>query len=191
MLPVLRSRIRGASTGSLSFLANLEHKAMARLDASDRSLALGRIAYEVGMLCLSPQYHAAAAKSDECMGQALAIESTLIHARSLFCFFFRAGRKDDIVAGDFVAKWASSPPPYLSEHLDRINKMLAHLTCARLKYIRSGDIKWDLSKMRGEIIATFLIFLGKVPPDIATQLEQEIGNRFRIKREHLVAYANP
>src|SRR6266853_1327643 len=71
------------------------------------------------------------------------LESFAIHCRSLFNFFYRDGKKDDIVAEKFFdpqTNWASARPietslPHLQCAAKRTDKEIAHLTETRLAMI--------------------------------------------------------
>lgn len=96
-----------------------------------------------------------------------ALESTLLHARTLLDFFTGnhpnegAWDKSDIRAGYFVHGnewWKSSKLPYLDTQKPNINKSLSHLTFERIE----EDYKWDVARIMQEIEAAYAEFLERL-----------------------------
>jgi len=97
------------------------------------------------------------------------VESFLLHARVLRDFFCREGKGDDVVARHFVSGWTQPPVSeysYISDQKqkDRLNKALAHLTTARVRYDSEGK-QWDVDKVRCEIERMIDRFLSELPDD--------------------------
>ena len=90
----------------------------------------------------------------------MALESSLIHARNLRDFFSPNGRKDDILARDFVSPLPRIALPYLrNKSTDRrLNRLLAHPSYSRTKLVG----KWDISTLCREVEAAWQSFLRRL-----------------------------
>lgn len=166
---------------------------MCTLTPQDRAFAARTLAYEVGVLVQAPEYWSKASACGDQLGKVLALESALLHARTVYDFFFTEAVKDDITARDFVDAWNRSKeltPCYVKKHRDRINKMLAHMTRARLEFIRAGQHEWDLALIRWELVQVFLRFLENCPA-IASIIESELLSRFSVSLAELKAMPKP
>ena len=95
------------------------------------------------------------------------IESLLVHTRMLREFFYyfwdfkhrkyRAARNkrhgDDVIAQDFIPDWSDHCPPigrYLSDHKDRLDKSLAHLSTQRVRF-KQTEKRWNVDAIYEEM----------------------------------------
>jgi hypothetical protein len=91
----------------------------------------------------------------------VALESLLIHARSLADFFLGdrpPGRRDDILAIDYfdnATTWTQQRArlmPYISVERDRLNRAVAHLSYDRIQHKAAGaDPSWDISRIVNDV----------------------------------------
>ena len=108
------------------------------------------------------------------------LECFLLHARVLDDFFYKDTcnelHKDDVLAWQYfesLDEWNRIRPTsgsYLKKNRDRLNKSLAHLTYARIKYERDGK-GWDHEQIFDEIENLWNIFLRGVPEHARIQFE--------------------
>ncbi|MGD0898699.1 MAG: hypothetical protein ABR915_12755, partial [Thermoguttaceae bacterium] len=85
------------------------------------------------------------------------LESFLLHARTLRDFLCHDKKRwdDDVLAGDFFKvpeTWTKVRPqlgPYLTQNKMRLDKTLAHISYARLRF-RAND-EWDISAVLREL----------------------------------------
>ena len=101
----------------------------------------------------------------------LALESWTIHFRNLkqFLYYKENHHPDDVVADDFLdqnhCNWISMRPEcpeILEKNFVKVNKMTAHLTYSRSKYISENDYEWyfvmllfELSKIYNKYVELF------------------------------------
>jgi len=95
------------------------------------------------------------------------IESLLVHTRVLrdffYCFWnsrerrYSANRNkihhDDVIAQDFIPDWDEHCPAigqYLSDHKDRLDKSLAHLSTSRVSF-RQTEKRWNVDAIEEEL----------------------------------------
>ena len=96
------------------------------------------------------------------------LEAFLLHARVLYGFLFRAPRKSDAAPSDFLAPehvWAADPAktcPKLSADIDRIDKMLAHLTWKRPEFIQRLEHSWSVEAYVTELRGAYREFASRL-----------------------------
>ncbi len=103
------------------------------------------------------------------------VESFLLHARVLAEFFCSEGRKDDIVAADFIPGWirpTSSDWPYTEGCKTRLNKALAHLTMRRVTEYQTAE-PWDIAKMKSELDNVIRRFHVELPVEMQPWFQDE------------------
>lgn len=76
-----------------------------------------------------------------------ALESLLLHARSIREFFRASGRDNDILAKDFLGAAVRVRMPYLRRNRTRLDRRIAHLTYSRS---RMASL-WDVDRIMIEI----------------------------------------
>ena len=107
----------------------------------------------------------------------MALESFLLHFRNLRAFLCPSIQPisvDDVCASDFINAPEArdlGTASRLSVDQERINKMLAHLSYSRDKYIAAGDHKWMFARMLVVVLEEMQVFFG--------QLSKERRNWFR------------
>lgn len=96
------------------------------------------------------------------------LESFLLHTRVLRDFFYPERiNDDDVIASHFVENWKLIRPemsPWLAGHKQGLNKALAHLSIARLKYEREQK-KWNVSALQQEIESLISRFMERLPDE--------------------------
>jgi hypothetical protein len=100
--------------------------------------------------------------------ESLILEALLIHFRNLMHFLY-ANRQTgdlrvlpgDVIACDYVGpSWQPPSPSWLSECWQRCNRLLAHLSIDRCRYIESRTIEWrGLDEKVEHIKAVYVSFL--------------------------------
>ena len=99
----------------------------------------------VGTLSVQAQQHKTV--------DSLIFEALLVHLRNLLQFLFanRLKQKDDplrVLPGDVLAcdyvgpAWRPTRPPWLTEYREGCNRLLAHLSIERPRYIENRTIEW-------------------------------------------------
>lgn len=92
------------------------------------------------------------------------LESSLLHARNLIEFLIgRSSRRaTDMAPEDFSEGWEPRPEPSirrLREHLDQIDKHLAHLTWARVDWRKDATAEyWNYPELATDVLAVFTEF---------------------------------
>ena len=111
------------------------------------------------------------------------IESLLVHTRVLRDFFYyfwdfkerkyRAKREkrydDDVIAQDFIPDWSDYCPPigqYLSDHKERLDKSLAHLSTLRVRF-KQTEKRWNVDAIHDELRPVIDHFKERLPVDMA------------------------
>ena len=123
-----------------------------------------KVCYERSMLDWCAQQirlEKALPKSDDAKSN-LVLEGFLLHARVLRDFLVKKNPKlDDVLAEHFLEEPLPylGPLPYLEEHRERLNKLLAHLTYTRREY----EKRWDVAKIHTEIDRAWREFLDVLP----------------------------
>jgi len=99
-------------------------------------------------------------KPEAALGRMLlnvALESALIHARNILCFFRANDSVEDVRACQFVTE---RPPDFNMEYLkgrsQELSKLLAHPSYSRGKL----DHNWKVAKLESEITTAWAAFLG-------------------------------
>ena len=139
----------------------------------DLRAAAGHVSYEIRMLVFAgkrlPSYHSSPAGLGE-DDKNMALETFLLHFRNLRAFLCpekELPRADDVIASDFLDKTLArdlADSDLLSVDRERLNKMLAHLSYSRRKYIQLGTHAWDVLAMLRVMLDQFEAFLVKLPP---------------------------
>jgi hypothetical protein len=100
------------------------------------------------------------------------LESFLLHTRTLRDFLCDDKKKwtDDVLAHDFFketpGQWTKARPPlgpYLSQNKERLNKMLAHISYARLGF--KAQDEWDIGAVLHELDVIWKAFLKALSPE--------------------------
>jgi hypothetical protein len=98
------------------------------------------------------------------------LEPFLLHVRNIRDFLYcNSLQKDDVLAVHFFVKpndWIAVRPPlgnYLESLRERINKSLAHLSYARLKY--RSDEGWNIERIKNELDKPWRAFIDVLSPE--------------------------
>jgi len=93
----------------------------------------------------------------------IALESTLVHARNLRDFFSPNGRRNDVLARDFVTPLPRIAMPYLRRAPTgrRIDRLLAHPSYDRSRLSK----QWPIGTLRIELIQAWKAFLDRLARD--------------------------
>jgi len=111
------------------------------------------------------------------------IESLLVHTRVLRDFFYyfwdfkerkyKAKRdkryEDDVIAQDFIPDWSDYCPAigrYLSDHKERLDKSLAHLSTLRVRF-KQTEKRWNVDAIYDELRPPIDRFKEKLPAHMA------------------------
>lgn len=93
------------------------------------------------------------------------MDAIAVHARALIEFFYGrpAGRarREDLRAADFVPDWDRELPDHLAEHLDQLDKHLAHVTLRRAAD-RADGIVIAVGPVADELLETAAEFARRV-----------------------------
>jgi hypothetical protein len=136
--------------------------------------AASYVTYEIRMLIYAAHhlggFHSSpmAAPGDE--EKNMALESFLLHFRNLrgfLCPSLQTTIEDDIIASDSLKETTAldhGDLKLLSVDKDRIDKMLAHLSYSRGRFIATGQKGWEVAKMLKLMLGQLQVFLAKLPP---------------------------
>jgi hypothetical protein len=100
--------------------------------------------------------------------ESLIFEASLVHFRILLHFLFANRQKGDflrvfpgdVLALDYGPSWQPTRPSWLHEYWTRCNKLLAHLSVERPKYIESRTIEWPGLRLKIEHVeVVYVMFL--------------------------------
>lgn len=124
-----------------------------RGDAALRSAAR-TIEYEFRMFLVGVAALSRAPSPEE---RNLVLEALLIHARNLRDFFAASGKKDDILAVDFVSQLPRVALPYLRSPTSRrrLNRLVAHASYSRPRLGKN----WDVNRILRELEKAMRSFL--------------------------------
>jgi len=101
----------------------------------------------------------------------MALESFLVHFRNLRAFLcpsLQPTYDDDVIASDFLGDPQArdiGDVARLAVDRQRLNRMLAHLSYSRDKYIRSGESIWRIAELTAIVLDEFEKFLGQLPDE--------------------------
>lgn len=133
------------------------------------------ICYEIEMLAFSGQHlggaHSSPATKPWGNEKNMALESFLLHFRNLrdfLCPLLPKVNKDDICASDFLDKPAvdnEGDAAKLSKDQERINKMPAHLSDERRRFIKENNYAWFPMTMLVGTLKEMKTFLGRLPEE--------------------------
>ena len=123
--------------------------------------AARHVAYEIDMLLytarsLGSLYSSPPSGLSEPQ-QNVALESFLLHFRNLRAFLcpsLQATGVDDVIAGDFLHRSEAidvGDAAALAADKQRLDRMLAHLSYSRDKYIAAGDAGWPIEIGRAHV----------------------------------------
>ena len=105
--------------------------------------------------------------------QNIALESFLLHFRNLRAFLcpsLQTTGDDDAIASDFLGRTVATDvgdAVILSAGKQRLDRMLAHLSYSREKYIAAGDGGWRVAQMTVDLLKQLEAFLAQLPPQTA------------------------
>lgn len=129
------------------------------------------VRYEYLMLLVSSQYLESGMSSPmDDLTKNLALEAFLLHYRNLrsfLCPSLQPIKDDDVIASDFVDCARAEDignTDVLKADLQKINKLLAHLSYSRVEYKEAGDKSWDPDRMVAGIQSSFQVFIDRLPP---------------------------
>jgi hypothetical protein len=110
------------------------------------------------------------------IGESMALESFLVHARNLRDFFARNGRDNDVLARDFLGRLASVRLPFLRRTATRhrLDRRIAHISYSRSKLKRD----WPVTTILNELDAAMAKFereLRAASPRLADSLVVATG----------------
>ena len=115
--------------------------------------------------------------------ESLIFEASLIHFRTLLHFLFANRKKGDllrvfdgdVLAVDYVGPaWQTTRPVWLPEYWQRCNRLLAHLSIERPKYIENSTIEWPGLRDKIEHIeVVYVMFLRSLTIDRQAWFQQE------------------
>lgn len=154
----------------------MTRKAGPRLIQSDADLrtAAHHVGYEIEMLMYSGEYigwgHSSPPSTPTGNDRNMALESFLLHFRNLRAFLcpsLQTVSSDDILASDYLNRTdpedIGDPQRFHAAEKARLDKMLAHLSYTRAKYISSDDHFWPGALMTKSIIEEFIKFVPLLP----------------------------
>jgi hypothetical protein len=126
------------------------------------------LGYEWLMVRSSVQASLAAAARRDGVAKNIALERFLLHARNIRDFFRANGRRDDVLARDFLGTPIRVRMPVLRSRTigTRLNRRVAHLSHSRARLGR----RWPVSKLLAEIENAMTRFeqrLREVDPKLA------------------------
>jgi hypothetical protein len=134
--------------------------------------AAAHVDYEIEMLVYSAScvggWHSLSQNTREGYPNNMALESFLLHFRNLRAFLCPSLQPvsiDDVCASDFFDEPEErdlGTASRLSEDQERLNKMLAHLSYRRDKYITAGDYKWMVARMLVVVLEDLQAFFGQL-----------------------------
>jgi hypothetical protein len=134
--------------------------------------AAAHVDYEIAMLVYSASYvggwHSSPHTTPAGNPKNMALESFLLHFRNLRAFLCPSLQPisiDDVCASDFLDELEErdlGTARTLSVDQVRINKMLAHLSYSRDKYIAAGDHKWMFARMLVVVLEGMQAFFGQL-----------------------------
>jgi hypothetical protein len=148
---------------------------VARIIRSDGELeeAAVHVRYEVNMLLFAVGVvggcHSSPQSTPEENDRNVALDSFLLHFRNLRAFLcpkLQRVEADDILAGDFLKRpefFDVADSDALAVDKKRIDKMLAHVSYNRTKYINDGDEVWMCARLASTMLANFDRFLAALP----------------------------
>jgi hypothetical protein len=130
-----------------------------------------QVSYEIDMLGFSAEHlsglHSSPMTDPVGNEKNMALESFLLHFRSLRDFLCPSSqRDDDVLASDFLGMYDGSDVGdrgKLNVDKGRLDKMLAHVSYLRLDYIEAGDHWWDSSVMLILMLSELQKFLVRLP----------------------------
>ena len=99
----------------------------------------------------------------------MALEAFLLHFRNLRAFLcpkLQPIKEDDIIASDFFGATEAAdvvPSAPFEEEKQRIDKMLAHISYRRDRYILDGQDDWTVHDLASLMLAQIDIFLSSLP----------------------------
>lgn len=97
--------------------------------------------------------------------------ATLVHYRCFIDFYFTSKRgrkhKEDVLAADYNAAWPLTPPLWIEEEKNMLNKMLAHLSISRLARIERQEHLWNINRI-WYLVPIWSRFLNELPSDRKT-----------------------
>lgn len=102
----------------------------------------------------------------------IALESFLLHIRQVRDFFYGVRKNkwpDDTFASDYASNWESVQPDLprvIKEHEERLDRQLAHLSYARLRY-KGKEKEWPVDEMATAMAEVVRVFLRSLPQDRA------------------------
>jgi hypothetical protein len=148
---------------------------------TDLHAVAGYVTYEIETLAFASEHlggwHSSPKASPEDSEKNVALESFLLHFRNLRAFLCPLlqtdpqkepprVKPDDVIASDFLrestARNVVSPDPFLADK-ERIDKMLAHISYQRTRYITTGQDGWAVAKMLELMLEQFEVFLKPLP----------------------------
>ena len=98
----------------------------------------------------------------------MALESFLLHFRNLRDFLCPSllnghHKDDDAFASDFIDKFdisdVGNPTKFPEEEQKKLNKMLAHISDERVRYIEARDYNWDTSEILVRVLGEMRRFV--------------------------------
>jgi hypothetical protein len=165
---------------------------LARQTRTDTDLrnAAGHVSYEIEMLIYSADHiggwHSSPISTPSGNEKNMALESFLLHFRNLRAFLCPSlqgePKPDDILASDFLREREPRDigrAANLATDKKRLDKMLAHLSYERDRYIAAGQHRWLAVRMASDALTEFDAFLAILEPEMASwfisrsELEQE------------------
>jgi hypothetical protein len=128
----------------------------------------------------------------------VALESFLLHFRNLRAFLFPSlqqgqPKREDIMASDFLEESTASDignPANFVEDKDRLDRMLAHLTYHRRRYIEAGQDDWQAAQMASEKLTQFEAILASASLKPKTASSFPARAELAAERSHLAYIAS-
>lgn len=138
--------------------------------AEELEAAASHVKYEVAMLLVASHYLSTGMCSPaDDSTKNLALEAFLLHFRNLRAFLcpsLQPISADDVIASDFLdSKYAEDivDPGELKADQTRINKLLAHLSYARVTYEQAGEKAWHTERMVASVQGGLRVFFNRLP----------------------------
>ena len=143
---------------------------------NDLEAAARHVSYEIRMIVISSKGLGGYHSSPQSIGddeKNLRLEAFLLHFRNLHAFLYPSRhpiKEDDVFGSDFLEKEkpediGGDTSWFNKDEQRRLNKMLAHISYERSKYISSGRPGWNVAILLRSIVADLETFLAKLPAE--------------------------